>query len=173
MRAKIRIMLAVSAALLAGCQQRAGSAPSTPMVASASVSPNDAIQTAIQAHLAHNGNLRLDAFDMTVKQVTFDGDHAQAQVEFHAKTGAGTMQLTYALAKQGGAWTVLESKPNGSNFSHPPLDKTQGTANSGKIGDNPPVFQVLDKIHGVGTPAAQNLPLGHPPIDSSPKDKQP
>ena len=171
MGVKITITLAVSAALLAGCQQRGGPLPSTPMVASAPANSNEAIQTAIQSHLAHNGNLRLDAFDMTLKQVTFDGDHAQAHVEFHAKTGAGTMQLTYALARQGGAWTVLESKPDGSNFSHPPLDKSQGTANSGKTGDNPPVFQVLDKIHGAGTPPAQNLPPGHPPINSPPKDK--
>jgi len=173
MRDKITITLAVSSALLAGCQQRTGSVPSTPMVASANANSNDAIQTAIQAHLARNGSLRLDAFDMTVKQVTFDGDHAQAQVEFHAKTGAGTMQLTYALAKQGGTWTVLESKPDGSSFSHPPLDKTQGTASTGKTGENPPVFDVLDKIHSGSPTAAQNLPPGHPPITSSPKDKQP
>jgi hypothetical protein len=173
MTAKNTIMLAVSAALLAGCQQRSGSLPSTPMAVSTTASSNDAIQTAIQSHLGHNGNLRLDAFDMTVKQVTFDGDHAQAQVEFHAKTGAGTMQLTYALVKQGGAWTVLESKPAGSNFSHPPLDKTQGSANAGKAGENPPVFDVLDKIHGGSPTATQNLPPGHPPITSSPKDKQP
>jgi len=166
-------MLVVSAAFLAGCQQPTGSLPSSPKVASTTASANDAIQTAIQSHLAHNGNLRLDAFDMAVKQVTFDGDHAQAQVEFHAKTGAGTMQLTYALVKQGGSWTVLESKPDGSNFSHPPLDKTQGTANTGKTGENPPVFDVLDKIHGGSPTAAQSLPAGHPPVTSSPKDKQP
>ena len=171
MRAKITTMLAVSSALLAGCQQRTGSLPSTPMAASTTANPNDIIQTAIQSHLAHNGNLRLDAFDMTVKQVTFDGDHAQAQVEFHAKTGAGTMQLTYALAKQGGSWTVLESKPDGSNFSHPSLDKTQGTANTGKTGDSP--FEILDKIHGGSPTTPQNLPASHPPISSSPKDKKP
>jgi len=41
-----------------------------------------------------------------VKQVTIDRDHAQAQVEFHVKNGPGTMQLTYALAKRDGAWSV-------------------------------------------------------------------
>jgi hypothetical protein len=123
MRIGIATTLAFSVAVFSGCQQHGKSQPGTPAVASADTSPNAAIQTAIQAHLAHNGNLRLDSFDMEVKQVTFDGDHARAQVEFHAKSGGGTMQLTYALVKRDGAWSVVESTPRGSNFSHPGLDR--------------------------------------------------
>jgi spore coat protein U-like protein len=163
MRATVAITLVVSAAVLTGCKQpgaASGAASVSAAVASANYNPNDAIQSAIQVHLAHNGNLRLDAFDMTLKQVTFDGDQAQAEVEFRAKTGSGTMQLTYALAKQGGAWAVVESKPDGSNFSHPPLDKNQVPAAGGKMGGNPDIFEVLDKVHGRTAAAPQGLPPG-------------
>src|ERR1700687_4114575 len=133
MRSKIAITLFLCAVAV-GCQQSGNSVSRAPAVASADAGQNDAIRSAIQAHLAHNGNLSLNSFDTEVKQVTFDGDHAQAQVEFHAKNGPGTMQLTYALAKRDGAWSVVESTPGGSNFSPPGLDKSQPPAAAGAMG---------------------------------------
>jgi hypothetical protein len=94
---------------------------------SSSQTPEDSIRTAIQAHLAHRGNLNVQSFDTEVKQVNIQDDNAQAQVEFHVKGGPGVMQLTYALAKKDNAWSVVESVPASSNFSHPPLD---GSASS-------------------------------------------
>jgi hypothetical protein len=173
MRFQMAITLVASAAVLAGCKQGSLPIAGSPVVAATNSSPTDAIQTAIQAHLAHNGNLRLDAFDITMKQVTFDRDQAQAQVEFHAKSGAGTMQLTYALSKQAGTWNVIESKPGGSNFSHPPLDRTLVPAASGKMATNSDIFQVLDKVHGVAATPPQTLPPGHPPVATSPQAKLP
>ncbi|HXJ07128.1 MAG TPA: hypothetical protein VNH65_18645 [Candidatus Acidoferrum sp.] len=173
MRIGIAITLAFSVAAFSGCQQHGNSKPGTPSVASVDTSPNSAIQTAIQAHLAHNSNLRLDSFDMEVKQVALDGDHARAQVEFHAKSGGGTMQLSYALVKRDGVWSVLESTPGGSNFSHPGLDKTQGTGAGGKVGSDSDVFQVLEKLHDGTDTSKKNLPRGHPPVAASPKNKQP
>jgi len=170
---RIAITLALSAAVFAGCQQSGNSKPGTPAVASADTSPNAAIQTAIQAHLAHNSNLRVDSFDMEVKHVAFDGDHAQAQVEFHAKSGGGTMQLTYALVKRDGAWSVLESTPRGNNFSHQGLEKAQGTGAGGKGGSDSDVFQVLDKMHDGAVAPTKNLPPRHPPVAATPKNKQP
>jgi hypothetical protein len=173
MRVTIAITLVASAGVLAGCQQRGASVPGTPAVASANSSPNDAIQSAIQAHLAHNSNLRLNSFDMEVKQVKFDEDHAQAQVEFHAKSGSGSMQLTYALTKRDGTWQVVESMPGGSNFSHPGLGKTPGPSAGGKMGDNSDIFQVLDTLHGGRVMPSQTLPPGHPSVGAAPKEKQP
>lgn len=173
MRIGIATTLAFSVAVFSGCQQYGKSDPGTPAVASADTSPNAAIQTAIQAHLAHNSNLRLDSFDMEVKQVAFDGDHAHVQVEFHAKSGGGTMQLTYALVKRDGAWSVVESTPGGSNLSHPGLDKTQGTGTGGKVGSDSDVFQVLDKLHDGAVAPKQKLPPGHPPVAPTPKNKEP
>jgi hypothetical protein len=167
MKSKIAIILAISAAVV-GCQQRSNSASGAPTaVASADASPSDAIRTAIQAHLAHNGNLSLNSFDTEVKQVTFDGDNAQAQVEFHAKNGPGTMQLTYALAKRDGAWSVVESTPGGSNFSHPGLDKSQAPAAGGTTGGDSSVFRALDNFHAATAAPTKSLPPGHPPIAAS------
>ena len=101
-----------------------GSAPDQ----TAAQTPESAIRTAIQAHLAHNGTLNLAAFQTEVKQVTIQGDRAQAEVEYRVKDGPGSMQLTYALQKRDNAWSVVESVPVGSNFSHPSLDQAQAPA---------------------------------------------
>jgi hypothetical protein len=68
------VLLALVASLISGCKSypRAGQPKAQ--------APEDSIRTAIQAHLAHKGTLNLQAFDTDVKQVTIDGDHAQAQV---------------------------------------------------------------------------------------------
>jgi len=167
MKSRIAITLVVSVAILAGCQQHANSLSGAAAVTSADANPNDAIRTAIQAHLAHNGNLNLKSFDTDVKQVTIDRDRAQAQVEFHVKNGSGTMQLTYALSKHDGAWSVVESTPRGSNFSHPALDKAQAPAAGGTMGGDSAIFRALDNFHVGATTPRQNLPPGHPPINSA------
>jgi hypothetical protein len=115
------VLLALVASLILGCKNDLG----TPR--SGAQSPEDSIRIAIEAHLAHTGSLNLQAFDTVVKQVSIQGDHAQAQVEFRVKSGPGAMQLTYALEKRDGAWSVVESDPVGSNFSHPALDQSQPT----------------------------------------------
>jgi hypothetical protein len=171
MRSKAVIALVISSVAM-GCQQRVNSVSDTPAVTSSDATPNDAVRTAIQAHLAHNGNLSLKSFETDVKQVTFDGDHAQAQVEFHVKNGPGTMQLTYALAKRDGAWSVVESTPSSSNFSHPALDKSRAPAAGGSMGGSD-VFRALDNFRGGAAAQQQNLPPGHPPVAASPKDPNP
>jgi hypothetical protein len=173
MKSPIKILLVVSAAILAGCQHRSDSDPGATVDASADSTFNDAIRTAIQAHLAHNTNLSLKSFDTEVKQVKVDGDHAQALVEFHVKNGPGSMQLTYALTKKDGAWVVTGSMPVGSNFSHPALDKAQASPAGGTAAGDPPVFHVMDNLHGRTAAGSQNLPPGHPPVAAAPKDPSP
>jgi hypothetical protein len=127
----------LAASLVAGCSNSgppasaasAGSGPAP--VQSASHTTEDAIRTAIQAHLAHKGTLNLSAFQTEVKQVAIQGDRAQAEVEYRVKDGPGSMQLTYALEKRDNAWSVVESVPVGSNFSHPSLDPSQVPVTSG------------------------------------------
>jgi len=166
MKSRIAITLVISVVIGAGCQQHANSLSSAPAVTSADASPNDAIRTAIQAHLAHNGNLNLKSFDTDVKQVTIDRDYAQAQVEFRVKNGPGAMQLTYKLQKRNGDWAVVESNPVGSNFSHPALDKAQAPAAGGTMDGDSAIFRALDNFRGGATPR-QNVPPGHPPINSA------
>jgi hypothetical protein len=166
MKSNIALIVILSAAVVTGCKQSG-----SPAISSTEASPNDSIRSAIQEHLAHNSNLNLKSFDTQVKQVTINGTSAQAQVEFHVKNGPGAMQLTYALIKAHGAWSVVESKPEGSNFSHPALDGTQTPANDGAIGGQSAVFHALDNLHGASTPR-QDLPPAHPAIVAPPKGRQ-
>lgn len=149
------VLLVLVTSLIVGCKNNPGAAQSGPQ------SPEDLIRTAIQAHLAHKGTLNLQAFDTDVKQVTIQGDHAQAEVEFRLKSGPGAMQLTYALENHEGAWSVVESDPVGSNFSHPALDQGQ----SPQMNETPRASHSLaDTLRSFKTGAATTPPLppGHP-----------
>lgn len=161
MKRTYSILLAVSLALLlAGCKQSAAST-------------EDQVRVAIEAHLAHKGTLNLQAFNTVVKQVTVQGDRAQAQVEFHVKNGPGMMQLTYALQKTGGNWTVTESNPMGADFSHPPLDPSKspamGAPTGAPAGSDSIVSDALRNFKIGGSGAPPNVPTGHPPIGGNPQ----
>ena len=160
MKLATALLLAVAfSGALVGCKKGAGSGKDT----------NAEIRTAIQAHLAHKGNLNLQAFEMKVQTVTIQGDHAQAQVAYNVKNGPGVMQLTYALEKHDGNWSVIESNPVGSNFSHPSLDGTQDPA-AGGAKDNVH-NSISDMVRGLksgGSAGGQNLPPGHPPVNKAP-----
>jgi len=151
------IVLALSLAiLLAGCKKSGASTDSE-------------IRSAIDAHLAHKGTLNVQAFDTVVKQVTIQGDRAQAQVEFHVKNGPGMMQLTYALQKTGENWAVIESNPVNADFSHPSLDPSQSPAAGAPAGSNPIVSDALRNFKMGGTAAPPNLPPGHPAVTGNPQ----
>ncbi len=173
MNYKLAMALIISAATVGGCQKTGNSASRASSTATVDVSPNDAIRTAIQAHLAHNGNLNLKSFDTEIKDVSIDRDHAKAQVEFHVKNGAGIMQLTYALAMRDGAWSVIESVPGGSNFSHPSGGQAQVPAAGGSMGGQSAIFNALDNFQGRAATGPANLPPGHPPVVPAPKGGTP
>jgi hypothetical protein len=124
-----------------------------------------AIRTAIQMHLAQRGTLNLQAFDMDVTQVTIQGDRAQAQVDFRVKGGPGTMQLTYQLERREGNWTVIDSNPQGSNFSHPSLDAGQNPpAGAQAGGSGHSLADTLRSFKSGDGAGSTSLPSGHPPI---------
>ena len=106
-----------------------------------------AVRAALQKHLAERGNLNMAAMDMDVKQVTVSGNRADAQVEFRAKQGGPSMQMAYALERQGDAWVVRGGRPLGGEMSHPPTD-----------GATPPAGAPLGP-----PPRLSELPAGHPP----------
>lgn len=163
----ISALLMIAAAFLSACQQRGTSGPEV-SVASTDTNPDNAIRSAIRAHLAHNANLDSNAFDTQVKRVTFQGDRAQAEVEFHVKNGSGVMQLMYSLAKQNGAWSVTESTPMGSNFSHPETNQAQiSSRNTTKNADSS-IFRTMDNFHRGAVPPTQELPPDHPRINATP-----
>jgi hypothetical protein len=113
------ILIVFVACIAAGCTKNAGPAQTEAQ------KPETLIQMAIESHLAHRETLNLQAFDTNVKQVTIQGDHATAEVEFRVKGGPGAMQLTYALEKRDGAWSVIDSDPGGTSFSHPSPNQGQ------------------------------------------------
>jgi hypothetical protein len=131
--------------------------------------PNEEIRAAIQRHLSEGGTLNLAAFDTELKQVTMQGDRAQADVVFHVKDGPGMMQLSYNLEKRNGVWAVQESKPVGSDFTHPALDAGQTAAPGAAGGGGSPVSGALRNFKTQTGAPQGNLPPGHPPIDATAK----
>ena len=117
-------------AVAAGCKKQAND--------------QDAIRASIDKRLNARGDLNLSMMDRDVKQISVNGDHATAQVEFRLKQGNASMQVQYALERQGGEWTITNSQPAG--------------------GQNP---------HSGGMPSAPNspdsgsnsMPQGHPPVN--------
>jgi hypothetical protein len=67
------------------------------------------------------------------------------------------MQLTYALEKRDGSWSVIESDPVGSNFSHPALDQGQNPQVNNNPGAGHSLADTLKSFKSV-PPAAQSLP---------------
>ena len=104
----------------------------------------DAIRAGIDKHLSGVAGLNMSMMDREVKQVSINGDHATAQVEFRVKQGTATMQVEYALEKQGAEWNVVSSQPK--------IGQNQGPGMS---------------IPPQGSPGAggNSMPQGHPPVN--------
>ena len=143
----------------------------------------DAVRAGINQHLAGLKTINLSAMDMEVLNVSIQGNQAQAQVEFHPKTGAPAgagMQVSYALAKQNGVWVVQTTQPMGGSIQHPgPGDNPHMTpgmttpgmpasgAPSGAPSSNSPNSTSLPNFHDLvpGGSAPNALPPGHPNIN--------
>lgn len=82
------------------------------------VNDQDAIRTSIEKHLTARSDLNLGVMDREVKQVSVNGDHANAQVEFRLKGGDARMVIEYALERKGQEWNVLSSQPVGMDEPH-------------------------------------------------------
>jgi len=129
-RWKTITVLAFLCALTAGCGKK--------------VNDQDAIRASIEKHLNGRADLNLSAMDREVKQVSVNGDHASAQVEFRLKGGDARMEIEYALERQGKEWTVLSSQPMGMDNSHSGMGQPPADA--------------------PGSGGGQ-LPQGHPPVN--------
>jgi len=100
-------------------------------------SDEEAIRTAIRQHLEKSGTLNLAAMDTEYQQITVTGDHAQAQVLFKTKQEGASMQMTYALERHNGEWTVLKSNPSGGGMAHPPMDGSHSVPGAAGNADSP------------------------------------
>jgi hypothetical protein len=108
------------------------------------VNDQDAIRASIEKRLNARLDLNLSVMDREVKQVSVNGDHATAQVEFRLKGGEARMEIEYALERQGKEWVVLSSQPMGMDNAH-----------SG-MGQSPP---------GAMDSGSGQLPAGHTPVN--------
>jgi hypothetical protein len=104
----------------------------------------DAIRASIDKHLGTRADLNLSAMDREVKQISVNGDRATAQVEFRLKQGNASMQVEYALERQGGEWTITNSQPAGGQNPH--------------SGGMPPAPSSPDS-------GGNSTPQGHPPVN--------
>jgi hypothetical protein len=96
----------------------------------------DAVRAGIDKHLSESAGLNMSAMDREVKQVTVNGDHANAQVEFRLKGGDAKMNIQYTLERQGGEWKVLNSQPMTGQDAHPGMQPPPGGPDG--AGDVPP-----------------------------------
>jgi len=108
------------------------------------VNDQDAIRASIEKHLNGRADLNLSVMDREVKQVSVNGDHANAQVEFRLKGSDAKMEIEYALERQGKEWTVLSSQPMGMDNAHSGTEQVPPSAPDSGGG---------------------HLPQGHPPVN--------
>ncbi|MBI4465844.1 MAG: hypothetical protein HY656_00250 [Acidobacteria bacterium] len=85
-----------------------------------------AVEAGIRAHLSQRSGLALDKMEMEVKQVTVQGEKAEADVVFRSKGGEGEMAMHYTLRRQGDRWVVERSGGAGAGGGvlppgHPPV----------------------------------------------------
>jgi hypothetical protein len=124
-------------------------------------SDQDSIRAGIQQHLSQNSSLNMAAMDVDVKQVSVNGDRAQADVEFRLKQGGAIMQVSYALVRAEGAWRVLKSWPTGGQIEHPPMDDVHARPQSWTRPRNLPL---INDFFEAPSSRKQPLPPGHPPV---------
>jgi hypothetical protein len=136
---RLVFLLCVLAASAVGCSQTKNteSARAVSSSVGAPANDHDAIVAAIQKHLSTDSGINMSVMDMTVNNVNFTGDQAQADAEFHLKQGGTSMNITYKLERHASDWIVLSDTPSGGQFTHPPMDKTHsGTAAESATGPN-------------------------------------
>jgi hypothetical protein len=124
----VTLSLCLSMLFATGCTRSKSDAqfPSgATMVASATAPANDhdAVVAAIQKHLTSDSGINMSVMNMSVGNVTINGDQAQADTTFRLKQGGTSMDITYKLERHAGEWIVLSDSPNGGQFTHPPMDK--------------------------------------------------
>lgn len=109
------------------------------------------LRAALEKYLSGRSGLDLAAMDIEIKQVTTQGNTAEAQVEFRTKTGKGSMQMTYLFERQGNMWVVKGSRP----------PRRAGAAGMGSA------------TGGSETVQPGQLPPGHPPLTQPEKAQSP
>jgi hypothetical protein len=117
-------------------------------------SSDEAIRNALLTYLSQRSGLNMSAMDVNIKQVTQEGDHAEAQVEFRAKQGDAKMEMTYKFERQGDNWVVKGSSGTAGS-GHPAIPES-APPQPGATGELPPGHPAVPPVHGTGNPPAQS-----------------
>jgi hypothetical protein len=83
------------------------------------------VERAIQQYMSTRPGLTSTAMSMEVKQVTFRGEQAEAEVVFRSKDNPqASMSMRYVLKRAGGnTWSVDRDKSRSLSAGHP-ADRT-------------------------------------------------
>lgn len=101
--------------------------------------------------------LELNNLNITVTDVKFEGNQANAQVSFTPKASPQSgMSLAYRLERKGAKWQVL-----GRGAGHAGMGGATG------MGQMPPGHPPATP-GASGTPPAGQMPPGHPPVTPPP-----
>lgn len=104
------------------------------------ISNPEAVREAVVKHIEARGDIDLKDLELTVRNVSFQGDTCQAEVSFDPvgqPAGSG-MTMRYSLERDGNAWKVKPPQAPTGAVHPPPASAPTG--------------------------AAQSLPPGHPPL---------
>jgi hypothetical protein len=123
------LLAACAFLLLSGCSKK--------------VNNDEAIRQAVITHLSKRGDLTMSQMEVTVSNVTYKENEAEATIGFKPKGGgaASGMQMRYSLERKGGEWVV------------------KGKADSGASPHG-----AMAPGAGQGMPPAAELPPDHPPM---------
>lgn len=102
---RIYLIATLSILLLSGCSK--------------SIQSNEAIRQAVVNHLAKRPDLTMSQMEVTVANVTYKDNEAEATVGFKPKGGGegSGMQMRYTLERKGNEW-VVKAKADSSGMPH-------------------------------------------------------
>jgi hypothetical protein len=121
-----------------------------------------AVREGLREHLSKNAGLDLNAVDMNITDLKFEGNTAQARVAFKPKAAPSEgMQMSYTLERRGEKWIV---QGRGSGHGGGAMGSAQPPAGELPSG-HPPVPEGKKGD-------SSDLPPGHPPV-SGEKGKTP
>lgn len=154
----VGLSLCMLAALFSGCSQKnsdnaAPASGASSGMSGATANDHDAVVAAIQKHLTSDSGVNMSVMEMTVENVSVNGDQAQANAAFHLKQGGQSMNITYQLERRAGDWVVLSDTPGGGQLAHPPLDKDHSGAASPNSAE--PLPDATDYLKNHAPPAKQ------------------
>jgi hypothetical protein len=129
----------------------------------------DGVRAGINQHLLSLKTINLGAMDMSVTNISVQGNEAQAQVEFKPKSGGApgaAMQVSYSLQKQNGQWVVQNTQAAGGSMQHPGPGENPNANPGAPSTDSMPNFRDLVPGGSGAGGSPSTLPPGHPPMSA-------